>query len=75
MFYIKRTYGPNHDWLHAWDEQWGTSCMGSKAKAMEFSTREEADAACERANTTCRGYQGAPMPEGMTFTVHAEPAN
>lgn len=69
MFYIKRIFGVNHDWLHAWDDQWGTSCMGSKSKAMVFATREEADTACERANATCIGFNGQPKPDGMHFVV------
>jgi len=69
MFHIKRTFGINHDWLHGWDDQWGTSCMIPKSGSMQFGSREEADIACARANSTCVGFQGAPMPEGMKFTV------
>lgn len=72
MFFIKRNFGRSHDWLMAWDEQCGTSCIGSRSKAMSFTTREEADTACARANATCIGFQGAPMPEGMHFVVFEE---
>ena len=64
MFNVKRVYGSSVDWLHAWDEEWGTSCMTSKDKAMEFSSLEAANSACDRANAVCKD-----MPVGMLFTV------
>jgi hypothetical protein len=67
MFYVKRTYGSNLDWLHSWDEEWGTRCMVSKDKAMSFSSLEAASIACDRANTTCKH-----MCHGMKFTVDGE---
>ncbi len=66
---IQRTYGKNgKDYLHAWDEQYGTSCMGSIKLAMTFATKEEADAAAARAAVECKGADGKPA-SGMTFAA------
>jgi uncharacterized protein YfcZ (UPF0381/DUF406 family) len=72
---IKRTYGSkgqNHDYLHAWCDQWGTACMGSIKMAMVFASKEDADEAAAKAQRECKGADGRPA-EGFTFT--AVPAN
>ena len=68
---IQRTYGKTgRDYLHAWDEQYGTSCMGSINLAMTFSSKDEADAAAARAQAECKGAKGAPAT-GITFAAVA----
>ena len=65
-FVIKRVYGPNHDYLIAWDDIYGTACGGNKSKAKTF-TGKEIDAAVMHANESCVGYKGAPKPDFMKF--------
>lgn len=67
-YVIKRYYGNNHDYLHGWCDQWGTSCMGSIKKAMTFATKAEADAAAEKAQRECKGSDGH-QATGFTFTA------
>lgn len=68
-YVIKRNYGRGSDYLHAWCDQWGTSCMGSIKLAMVFDTKEAADAAATKAQTVCRGIDGPAV--GITFTPQA----
>lgn len=66
---IQRTYGKTgKDYLHAWDEQYGTSCMGSIKLAMTFDTKVEAEAAAARAQAECKGADGEPAT-GITFAA------
>ncbi len=65
---IKRTYGKNQDYLTAWCDTWGTACMGSVKLAMTFSTKEEADAAAEKAQAVCKGFDGN-QAQGLTFSA------
>lgn len=70
-YVIKRTYGSkgqNHDYLHAWCDQWGTACMGSVKMAMVFASKEEADKAALKAQRECKGADGQPA-QGFTFTA------
>ena len=66
MFYVKRVFGKSLDWLHAWDDSWGTSCRTSQAYAMVFTSFEAAVVAAKRANLVCKD-----MPSGMVFVVEA----
>lgn len=65
---IKRSYGKNHDYLHAWCDQWGTACMMSIKKAMTFPTKAEADEAAVKAQRVCKGADGQPA-KGFTFSA------
>lgn len=67
-FAIKRTYGKNHDYLHAWCEQWGTSCMGSIKKALIFASKSDAEEAAVKAQRVCKGFDGLPA-KGITFSA------
>lgn len=68
-FVIQRTFlGTGQGYLHAWDEQWGTACMGAISKAMTFTTREEAEAAAVRAEAECKGADGKPA-KGMVWRI------
>lgn len=69
LYAIKRTYGKTgHDYLHAWDDQWGSSCVGSIKLAMPFATLEEAQAAAERAAAECKTIDGQ-VATFCTWTV------
>lgn len=57
---IQRTIGNSHDFLHAWDDEWGTACMRSITKAMTFATLAEAEAAADRAQRECLGVDRQP---------------
>lgn len=65
-YVIKRNYGKGHDYLHAWCDQWGTACMGSIKLAMQFETKELAEAAALKAQTECRGVDGPAV--GIVFS-------
>ena len=68
-YVIKRSYGKsNFDYLHAWCEEWGTSCMLSIKKALVFETKPEADAAADKAQRECKGADGQPA-KGVTFSA------
>ncbi len=37
MFVVVRSYGRyGHDFLHAWDDRWGTTCIGAEKLAMRL---------------------------------------
>lgn len=56
---IQRTYGKHcKDYLHAWDKQYGTACIGAISQAMTFATAEEAQAARDRAAAECKTLDG-----------------
>ncbi|MFO6238731.1 hypothetical protein, partial [Pseudomonas aeruginosa] len=58
---VQRQWGKfGRDYLHAWDEEFGTSCMGSIKLAMKFNTKEEADQAAAKAQRDCKGFDGQP---------------
>lgn len=71
MYYVKRTYGKNSDFLKAWDKDYGTVCIGSKKLAMSFETEQEAVSASIQASLKCRGFNGSAKPVDMTFSVVA----
>lgn len=67
---IKRTYNTHgeHDFLIAWDDEYGTVCGGSKpSQGMHFSAAD-IDAAVDRANNTCAGINGSQKPDWMIFS-------
>jgi ribosomal protein L14 len=68
-FVVKRSYGKNHDYLHAWCARWGTACMLSIQKALPFDTREAAEAAAVKAQAECKGRDGPAV--GFTFAAVA----
>lgn len=77
MFYLRRIINAaSYDWLHSWDDEWGTSCMVSKSKAMGFLSRAVADTACERANESLEvARQHYPwIPADMKFVVDGNPS-
>ncbi|CAM5336488.1 hypothetical protein SSTU70S_05605 [Stutzerimonas stutzeri] len=67
-FAVKRAYGKGHDYLYAWCDQFGTACIGSRALALTFETREMAAKAAEKAQRVCVGYDGRPA-RGIVFSV------
>lgn len=65
---VQRSYNKHgRDYLHAWCDKWGTSCMISKKMAMTFDTEAEAAAAAQKAQAVCKGADGKPAV-GHTFT-------
>jgi len=71
---IQRTYGKSgKDYLHAWDEQYGTACIGAISQAMTFATKDEAEAAAARAQAECKGANGKPAT-GVAFAAVEVPA-
>ena len=68
-YVIQRNVGRTRDFLHAWCDQWGTSCMGSVKLAMTFGKKEDADAAAKRAQRECKGFDGPAI--GVSFSVVA----
>lgn len=65
---VKRQYGKSHDYLHAWCDKWGTSCMLAPSKAMTFATLQEAEDAATLAQSVCKGADGKPA-QGVVFTA------
>ena len=46
MFVVVRSYGRyGRDFLHAWDDRWGTACILARHLAMTFASEAEANAA------------------------------
>lgn len=57
MFRLVRTYGRfGRDYLKAWDDRWGTVCIGAPHLAMTFDTYEQAQEARYRAACALMGY-------------------
>lgn len=73
-YIVKRKYGKHgSDFLHAWCDEWGTSCMGSVKLAMKFDTKEAAEAAAIKAKQVCRGAHGP--AQGVEFYAAPQPQN
>ncbi|EOH6382275.1 TPA: hypothetical protein ACKP74_006259, partial [Pseudomonas aeruginosa] len=71
---VQRKWGKfGRDYLHAWDEEFGTSCMGSIKKAMTFATKDEAEAAAARAQRDCKDRDGNPATSCAFPPYHSNP--
>ncbi|WP_234053666.1 MULTISPECIES: hypothetical protein [unclassified Xanthobacter] len=71
MFVVVRSYGRyGRDFLHAWDDRWGTTCIGAEKLSMRFGTLEAANVAKSRA--ACLLMSGAC---GTLFTWSVAPAS
>lgn len=65
---VKRTNPSGSDFLHAWCDTWGTSCMGAQSLALQFKTEQEAHLAAAKARRVCRGFNGRPA-QHVAFAV------